>query len=183
MPALGVCCTSESCCCDRCGTPRHPGRPARMCCPAQSAWRRVANGPPTGPDPPHLRGATTEEEGDEDEEGAGLSALDRRRRERAAGDHPLQQAMREASRRLLEKHGIQVEGGGGGSLVGWVGGLVAVLCFGRTAAGGRQAHHTAGRWAEREGVWCVMAVGGLRLRAAGEAWGPAGRCGAGCRVV
>ena len=51
---------------------------------------------------------------EEEEEGAGLSALDRRRRERAAGDHPLQGAFREASARLLAKFGVQPEGGKGG---------------------------------------------------------------------
>ena len=47
-----------------------------------------------------------EEEGDEGEEGGvgGLTKLERRRQQRAAGDHPLQAAFRQASKQLLKKH-------------------------------------------------------------------------------
>ncbi|KAL4451742.1 hypothetical protein ABPG75_007404 [Micractinium tetrahymenae] len=48
----------------------------------------------------------SEEEGSEEEgeDGEGLSRLERRRRQRAAGDHPLQEAFRHASAKLLKKH-------------------------------------------------------------------------------
>lgn len=53
----------------------------------------------------------SEEESSGGEEG-GLTKLERRRRERAAGDHPLQEAFREASARLLRKHRAAAGGEG-----------------------------------------------------------------------
>lgn len=47
---------------------------------------------------------------DDDDEGL-LTALEMRRRERAGGDHPLQQTFKEASAKLLAKYGITVDGG------------------------------------------------------------------------
>lgn len=51
-----------------------------------------------------LSGSDSEgsEGGGEDEEG--LTQLERRRRDRAAGDHPLQAAFRQASAKLLKRH-------------------------------------------------------------------------------
>ena len=56
------------------------------------------------------------EEGGSDEEG--LTELERRRRRRAAGDHPLQEAFRKASAQLLKKHRAEAGGGCGGRVGG-----------------------------------------------------------------
>ncbi|KAL6784842.1 NOP14 [Auxenochlorella protothecoides x Auxenochlorella symbiontica] len=48
--------------------------------------------------------------GSEDEEGGPLTALEARRRARAAGSDPLQAAFREAAKRLLKRHKGQAEG-------------------------------------------------------------------------
>lgn len=70
-----------------------------------------AHSPPAVPLPCglSLAACSDEEEGSEEDE-EGLTKLDRRRRERAAGDHPLQGAFREASAALLAKYGIQPAG-------------------------------------------------------------------------
>ena len=49
-----------------------------------------------------------EEEGESEEGGGGLSALDQRRQERAAGDHPLQERFREMAALIAAKHGVEV---------------------------------------------------------------------------
>ena len=48
-----------------------------------------------------------DESEEEEEEEEGLTALERRRRERAAGDHPLQEAFRGVAAQLLAKHGLE----------------------------------------------------------------------------
>jgi hypothetical protein len=48
--------------------------------------------------------------GEEDGDGP-LTQLEKRRREGAAGDHPLQEAFRKAAARLLKKHGMEAGGG------------------------------------------------------------------------
>jgi len=50
------------------------------------------------------------EGGSDGEEDGLLTALEMRRRERAGGDHPLQQTFKEASAKLLAKYGITVDG-------------------------------------------------------------------------
>lgn len=61
-------------------------------------------------------GSEDDEPGSDEE---GLTALERRRRQRAAGDHPLQEQFRKAAAKLLRKHGV--EGGGAWGCVEWRG--------------------------------------------------------------
>ena len=78
-------------------------------------------------------GGSSGSEGEEYSDEEGLTELERRRRRRAAGDHPLQEAFRKASAQLLKKH--RAEAGGG---CGWA------VCWRRLAGRcGRKKHAAA----------------------------------------